>query len=203
MPESFVQVAADGAGKKLRTFERNIASGTAHDQYVLMAGVPTYYVQTASRANTTSAVTFLDIFNATGSGQVIAIKKLFVQVHYAAVTGAVNLFSVNRTTTVGTGGTVITPRSADSTDPALSANITARHAATGGATTSFTWMTVPLTAEETQPGSAFSWAYNICAEGNETKDIHCREGEGISVTLAAQTASSGTYSMLAVIGLLA
>ena len=200
MADSFVQVAPDSTGKRLRTYERDAGGGVmVHDQYVIMGGLPTYYLQTASRANSTSAATFIDIFNAVGSGKVVIIKKLFVQVHYAAVTGAANLWSVNRTTSVGTGGTPLTGRTADSADGNLPAQVTARHLPTGGAAQAFTWFTVPLTAEETQAGSQMIWAFNLCAEGNETRDLHCREGEGISVTLAAQTASSGTYSLLAVI----
>ena len=202
MPESFVQVAADGAGKRFRTFERTISPGvTAHDQMVLIAGLPTYYIQTPYRANTTTAANFLDIFNgaAAGSNISVVIKKLFIQPYAgAAVTGVSNVFTVNKTTSVGTGGTAIVPRSMDSTDPAIPATVTSRHLYTGGAAVDHVIMNVPLTTEETT-AAAYFVGMNAFAEGNETRDLHLNPGEGMSVTLAAQTATTSGYSILAVI----
>lgn len=79
----------------------------------------------------------MDLFNATGSGKIIRILEVFIyQRNSAAVTGIRVPVELKRTSTVGTGGTAISAGNFDSSDAALPAQMTARTAATGGATAS-------------------------------------------------------------------
>jgi hypothetical protein len=197
MPESFVQVAPDSTGKRLRTLTRTVGGVEVHDQFVVMAGTPTYYFQTPASAVAQNRV-YIDIFNAAGSPNIFYVRKVFIQLHYAAVTGVANVFEIRRTSTVGTGGTAMTPVKADTTDANLPAQLTARSASTGGATSAAVMCFVPLTAEETSTVGATSWAINAMPEGNETKDMNLNPGEGLSVVHTSNT-TVGTYSVFVVL----
>jgi hypothetical protein len=200
MAESYVQVATDGTGKRLRTSERTIEGNLVHAQFVILAGMPTYYFQTASSAAAISKIYF-DLFNASGSGVVLKVRKLFIQQHWAVMSpGIIINWAIDKTSTVGTGGTVLTGRATDSADPALPAQVTARGIPTGGATVVHNWCTIPLSSEETDIGSRPAWMTNALPEGNETQDVTLREGEGIKVTQTAATSSSaGTWSVFCVV----
>lgn len=200
MAEGFVQVAADGAGKRLRTNTRTVGGQEVHEQFVLLSGLPTHYFQTAASAVAQNRV-YLDMFNATGSPNVIVVKKIFIQLHYAAVTGVANIFEIRKTSAIGTGGTVMTGVKADTTDANLPSQFTVRHLATGGATSAGVLCMIPLTAEETSVVGVDSWSTNALAEGNETKDINLNPGEGLSVVHTSNT-TVGTYSVLAVVAVM-
>lgn len=89
---------------------------------------------------------YFDLFNATGSGSTLRVRSVFAFVDSdTAVTGTLGVeLNLTRTSAVGTGGTANTTEGTSLTaltisklDPAmaaLSANITARSAPTGGAT---------------------------------------------------------------------
>jgi hypothetical protein len=82
----------------------------------------------------------------------------------------------------------------------LPAQVTARSIPTGGSTSAFIYASIPLSGEETDPGPGFAWGINALAEGNETKDIVLREGEGLRVTKSSgAVTTSGNYSVLAVV----
>lgn len=202
MPESFVQVAPDSTGKKLRTYQKVVEGQTVEEQYVIQAGFPTFYFQSADNALAGSATNHLfDIFNASGSGLVLKVRKLFLQNTYSVQTGVAAVFSVERTSTVGTGGAVITGVRSDTADAALPAQVTARSNSTAGATGAGQLARLGmLIGEETDIVSRWSWATNILAEGNETKDVTLRAGEGLKVVkTTGAAATSGTWSILAVV----
>ena len=145
--------------------------------------------------------TLVDIFNAAGSGVTLKIRKLFFQQVFVAQTGSTVSFNLDKTSAAGTGGTAVTPRSADSTDPALPAQVTARTTPTGGATTAWTWTTVgTLFGEETDIPSRAAWGINALIEGNELKEVTLNEGEGFAVkkTVGAVN-TSGTWQLLLVL----
>lgn len=199
MPESFLWLPPDSTGKKLRTYEKVVGANTVHEQYVILAGFPTYYYLSASSA-AVGPVIHLDLFNAVGSGVILKVRKLFLQVTYVAQVGTAATFTIDRTSAVGTGGTIITGQKADSTDANLPASVTARSIPTGGATSAFTWAGLDLTGEETDVGSRAAWGINCLAEGNETKDITLNEGEGIKVTkTVGAVTTSGSWRVLAVV----
>lgn len=201
MPESFVQVAPDSTGKKLRTYQKVVGANTVEEQYVILAGFPTYYFQTATNALVGSATNFhFDIFNASGSGLVLKVRKLFLQQTFVAQTGVAATFDIRRTSAVGTGGTTLTGVKADTLDANLPAQVTARGNATGGNTAAGVLCSIPMSGEETDIGGRGSMFFNMLAEGNETKDVTLREGEGLAVLKSAGVVTtSGTWSVLAVI----
>ena len=199
MPDSYIQVAPDSTGKKLRTFQRVVDGQTVEMQYILQGGYPTFWLSTPSNA-LVAPTTLIDIFNAAGSGVSLKIRKLFFQQVYVATTGTNVSFDIVKTSAVGTGGTAVVPRSADSTDPALPAGVTARAVPTGGATNNFVYTTVgTLFGEETDIPSRAAWGINALAEGNELKELTLNEGEGFAVkkTVGAVT-TSGTWQLLVV-----
>lgn len=201
MGESYVQVAPDSTGKKLRTYQKVVDSQTVEEQYVILAGFPTYYFQTAVNAAVGSATNFhFDIFNASGSSVILKVRKLFLQQSFVAQTGVAATFNINRTSAVGTGGATLTAVKADTADPNLPAQVTARGNGTGGNTSAGTLCTLGMSGEETDIGGRGSMFYNLLAEGNETKDVTLRAGEGLAVVkTAGVVTTSGSWSVLAVI----
>lgn len=124
----------------------------------------------------------IDLFNAAGSGVDVKLRKLFLHHNGATVVGVPHLFDVIHTTTVGTGGTVITGRAQDSADAALlPAQVTCRLSATGGAAESFVRFGVAVHCEETFPATGIAPMINWLAEGDDIGDIVLHEGQGVLV----------------------
>lgn len=82
-----------------------------------------------------AAVKFFDLFNTSTSTVNLIVDKVVPIVDGSvAVTGAVTVnMQLQRTTSVGTGGTAVTPGKHDTTTPNLPANVTCRRTPTGGA----------------------------------------------------------------------
>lgn len=196
MPDGFVQVPPDGAGKKFHTRDRG---ALGHDQYMAIAGGESWCVYA-------DAVAFaqnkhhLTIFNATGSGKVVRVKKLFAyNLQTAAIAGVIVRFDIKRVT-AASAGTTIAPVTMDSSNTALPAGVTAR---TNGTVTEgalfYPWLTQNDEELATQPFSkaAFQQSVNILPEGNEIQEHVCREGEGLTVKQIT-AATVGSYGWLAV-----
>jgi len=196
MPDGFIQLPPDGTGKKLRTRDRG-ASG--HDQYVTIAGGESWcaYADAVAFAQNKQHLT---LFNASGSGRVLRVKKLFAyNLQTVAVTGVVVRFDVKKVT-ASSGGTALTMQPMDSLNAALPAQVSAR---TGATVTEgplfYPWVTQNDEELATQPFSkaAFQQSINILPEGNEIQEHVCREGEGLTVKQITST-TAGSYGWLMV-----
>lgn len=152
----------------------------AHSSGHLYGTLPTYTWWRPHAAGAQNQRT-IDIFNASGSGVKVKLRKLFVHHNGAAVTGVNHQFDVIHTTAVGTGGTAITGRLQDSTNAAIPAQVTVRSSATGGATESFVRFGLVIDTEETRPGTMYAPAINWLPEGEDIGDIVLNEGEGLLV----------------------
>lgn len=96
--------------------------------------LPTY--SWVSNSAATANKKMIDLFNAAGSGKVINITRITAYARpTGTVSGTVIPLEISRTSTVGTGGTTITADKYDTSDSDVPAQITARDAPTGGATT--------------------------------------------------------------------
>jgi hypothetical protein len=137
MPESYVQVAADGAGKKLRTRQRTVGANTIEEQYVIASpseAVPVNRVwlstlKVPSRQIAAAATQpVLAIWNGiTAGGNSVSIRRLSVEIDaigaYATTAPTLRLF---RTTAAPTGGTVITPVGQYLADTTFSTSVAVR-----------------------------------------------------------------------------
>jgi hypothetical protein len=90
-----------------------------------------------------------DLFNADAALLVRVMSILQIPNITTAVTGVVFDWLLERTTAVGTGGTVITPWLPDTSQTALDADVTCRSKPTGGATASTDLRNYSLSSEET------------------------------------------------------
>ena len=134
---------------------------------------------------------FLDLFNATGSGGTLRILSAYCFVdNDTAVTGTLGVeISLTRTTTIGTGGTAATADSTsltaitlakmDTANAALSANITARSAPTGGATAGALLGQRWVFTEETSAPSGIAGTLGAEFVRNEGADLIVRENSGL------------------------
>lgn len=188
-----VATHAPGDGKEYQVLM--LAGPAGH----LAGDVPTYYVQTAQQAAAANK-DFIEIFNATGSGKLMRLHKIYMQSNIATQTGVGMQFDLIRTSAVGTGGTTLTPVLVDTSKPAVPAQVTARAAPTGGATASATLMSPWLSSEETQPGVHLNWANNIIPEDNLIQPPVLRENQGIKLRQITSS-TAGSWSALAVITL--
>lgn len=205
MAEQFIQLPADGVGKKLRTLEQTINGQVVQTQYVAMGAAPTYYIW-ANDIALAGSKHWLTIANLTGSGKLVKLKKLFLQnLALAAVTGvAIRLDLFKCAAANVSAGTNITAETMDTTDPAVPAQ-TAVKIATGATVSAngarlFAYATNndEVGATNGFPTSVIQAGTNLIAEGAEVRELHLREGEG--VTLQQITASTvGLYGVLAVI----
>lgn len=163
----------------------------------ILGTIPTYSAWSGAVAAAANKV-YMHVFNASGSGKVVKIRKLFVQPSQAvnALTG--QTWRLSKTSAVGTtGNTAITIRQHDSTSDAVPAQITAAHSFTAGGTDNFTYFELALSTEETQAGVHLQPYYSILpTDGEEIEDYILREGEGLKLTNV--TGGAYTYSVLAV-----
>lgn len=199
MAEDIIQLPADSTGKKLRTRSRVIGANTIHEQAVFLASIDTW-VAYADAVSFTANKHHITLFNASGSGKTVKVRKLFaVNLQTAAVTGVVCRFDIKRAT-AASAGTTITPVSFDTTNAALPSGVTVR---TNGTVTEgsllFPWLTT--TDEETAvpalSKSTFQQMTNILIEGNEIQELTLREGEGMTVKQITST-TVGSYGWILV-----
>jgi hypothetical protein len=188
--------------------------GTKHYQTIMLAdadghiqgSAPVYLMFMQPRVLTTSATDEWDLFNASGSGKVIRVRKLFPALTQTAATAftASFVFEVRRTSTVGSGGntatfeTTSTPASGavnlsriSTLDPTLPAQVTARGVPTGGATSSHYLHNITLHAEETQPSSHQLQLVNWLVEMPGDPSYELQEGQGIKLRKTSTIASTG------------
>jgi hypothetical protein len=152
----------------------------AHSSGHIHGTIPTYSWWRTFTVGAASQRT-LDIFNASGSGKIVKLRKLFLYHDGSVQTGVPHIFSLIRTSTVGTGGTVLTGAKQDSNDAAIPAQITARMNATGGATEGVTVFGIVVDTEETRPATGIAPMINWMPEGDDVGDLVLREGEGALV----------------------
>jgi len=137
-----------------------------------------------------------EVFNATGSGKVVKLRKLFLFSNQAAITGVVHEFGFDITSAVGTGGTTITGRPHDSGNTALVAQITARHAPSGGATQNFRLYSIHINPEETISAHSIHPIINWLPEHDVMQDITLRENEGFRlIQITNNTAATWICTM--------
>lgn len=182
MAETFIQLAPDSTGKKLRTRDKVIAGSTVHEQAVFQSALPTFYALADAVAFAANKH-HVAIMNAAGSGKLVAIRKLYhINLALTAVTGAAIRFDVKKATAVS-AGTAITPQSCDS-DNVLPAGITVATGATvteGALLYPVTTQNDELTAANTAIANYLMQATNLQPEGSEIKEFRLRPGEGFTV----------------------
>lgn len=200
MPESYIQVPPNSTGSKVRTRSRVIGANTVHEQAVYQAALPTYYAL-ADAVTCAQNKQVISILNDTGSGKVVALKKLFIiNTQLSTVTGVALRSDVKRAT-AHSGGTVVTPASADSANPAIPAQITVRTAATS-VTESTLLFPLTYTNDEVGATQAFPTAQlmaglNWFPEGAEVQEVRLREGEGLTIKQITNS-SVGQFAWLIV-----
>lgn len=199
MAESFIQLPADGAGKKLRTRQRVVGANTVQEQYVTQAADPTYYVWVPPMALAANKY-FLAVLN-TGAGTVVKVKKLFlINAALTAVTGVGVQFDIRRISSI-TAGTAVTPNPADTNDGAI-ANFTCVHSPTAvtAGVLLYSWYgnNDEVGATNAFPTATIQSLISLQPEGAEIKELNLNNGEGMCVQLITST-TVGSYGVLAVL----
>lgn len=159
----------------------------------------TWIVQGANSANVAAARTsHFDLFNDTGSGVTLEVWGIYIIPTLTAVSGVGLTWEIIRTSAVGTGGTTLTPRPAETTNTALPAGVTARLKPTGGATTNYILLSPNSSSEETNPYAGMASQLNHLAGlvgssmGGPTQPLVIRENEGIKVDQTTNSAVGST-----------
>lgn len=200
MPESYTQVPPNSTGNKMRTRSRVVGADTVHEQAVFNGALPTYYALADAVAFAANKH-MISIHNATGSGKMVVLKKLFlINNQIATATGVMLRQELKRFTAAPTGGTAITPVACDTTNPTLPAGVTCKT----GATVTDVTLLFPMTfnndevgATQAFPSTALQAGINWLPEGQEVQEVRLREGEGITVKNITNT-TVGSFAYLIV-----
>lgn len=200
-----LQVTPGGTGPLVAT---QLINGKEY-QVVVLAGdnghlagsLPTYsYIVPSTPVGANKL--FLDLFNATGSGKIIRVTSVRPIIDTdVAVVGVVGIrLLLFRTSSVGTGGTASAYKSAtadvaggtitpqDTGNPALPAQITARHLPTGGATASEWLRGMYVMGEEASTSMAYMFQGQVNMldlDSDMAQLLTLREGEGIRLQQGA------------------
>ncbi len=153
MPDSFIQLPSDGAGKKLRSFDRGTPG---HDQYVIPVDprIVTFEGRGASfrmpgRAGTTGQK-IAALHNATGSTVLVNVNRIMVDLAMTAakaVTVLPPIIRIHRFTAVPTGGTAM-PKVPLDTALTSNASVTAWQDASADGTSSASALAVTIPASQ-------------------------------------------------------
>jgi len=170
------------------------------EQYVIGSALPTY-IATADAVAFAASKHLIGLFNGVGSGCVLRLKQvLAVNLQTGGVTGAAYRVNLQRTT-AQSAGTAVVPRSMDSADPAIPAQVLCAT----GATITAGALLIPrvMTTEERQGGAsidvigAIQDMNNLIPAGPEQKELVLREGEGFSVQQSGgSTVGSFAWSLV-------
>lgn len=178
---------------------------TADDDGHIHGSAEAWSVYLGPRATTTTAIDYVEIFNASGSGKLIRLRGIYAIIINTAASALTTsyTFDVFRTSAVGTGGTAAAASATkpaagaatiypwDTSNTALPAQITARALATGGATASQFLFDMSLYAEETQPTTMIGASFNWLPEMPRAQAYMIREGQGVKIRQLTATASTG------------
>lgn len=155
----------------------------------------------------TSAKCMLKVFNASGSGVVLRVYRVWVLNNQTAnVTGVIPIVQLVRTSTVGTGGTVITPIKHDTSSSALPAQVTAMSGDTSIGTIDATFRRSIFSSDEPAVGTmtidelesivplSVFWDTGYIDTGVEP--ITLREGYGVMVYCAGIASAAGNVDVI-------
>lgn len=130
-----------------------------------------------------------ELFNAQANS--VRVRGVWIIPTMTSITGHQLGYNINRLSAVGTGGTTVTPRSMDPAAPALSASITARFGATGGATSSYTYFSQYNWNEETSAPIGMLPLINLLPVfGDRVAEIVLPNGSGIQVKIGQLTGTA-------------
>lgn len=206
MPESFVGLPADSTGKKMRTRQRTIGANTVEEPFQILTSdrVSTAKVALSTFRIPGQAVTPHNLFSlenlaANPATFLVGVRRLTIQMVATAASVALVNYRMWRTTTVPTGGTVMTKTSRDSAD-ALNANVNARMAVSADAVATAITYALPATNpmwQQSQPVMLTSGVY--AAEDNSLAPVVFQDDPlvirpGQSILVAATTASVASAS---------
>lgn len=166
----------------------------------LVGDIPTYSAFTSPTGGSTNKH-FMHLWNGAGSGKILKIKKVFIQMQYSgtAVTGAPQTWRIAQTSSAGSNATALTIRPHDAGNPAVPSQITASHTHGTFPTQAFTYFDIPIFTEETSHQWGFNAYFNILpTDGDRVTDYVINEGQGLLVQLAQSSPLTFNYSVLAV-----
>ncbi len=183
--------------------------GSNEYQVVMVAGVDghilksknVYIYNIAEQVHVAAASTIhWDLFNADSTLLVRVISVRQRPSIVTAVTGVAFNWTFQRTTAVGTGGSAQTAVLADTTQGALSANITCRSKPTGGATAGNLIESYAIHSEETNvgviaiacQGGRELVPLGISTFGNDERGLILRQNQGLSCTQTTNSAAGNT-----------
>lgn len=206
MPESFIGLPADSTGKKVHTRQRVIGANTVEEQWFLPGSerVSTAKIAVSTFRTPGLAVTPHNLFTlenlaANPATFLVGVRRLTIQMVATAATAALTTYRMWRTTTVPTGGTVMTKTSRDSAD-ALNANVNARMAVSADAVATAITYALPATNpmwQQSQPVMLTSGVWN--GDDNSLIPVIFQDDPlvirpGQSILIAATTASVASAS---------
>lgn len=119
----------EGSGKKLHTFDRVVGANTVHDEIVVVGAPYLAAYSVVANALTIAGNDKLLVLFA-GASEKLRVYRIRVQQAAIASAGDLLVFGISRTTSAGTGGTVLTPHPHETTDAASASAISKP---TGGA----------------------------------------------------------------------
>lgn len=195
---------AAGAGVvEYRTRERSVSGSTVVEQYLLREDERVASFKGSATTFRTPGVTgsgqnFMTIFNASGSGVLVGVRRLTVQVDYITNSLTTRFFRAITLTTAPTGGVVLGKVAADTTFSS-NASVTLR----GGSSADGTASAITATGIN-RMGSAghthFAAAtdlqqsrisdINLMNDGARNDPFILREGEGLVVQLSDASSTS-------------
>jgi len=180
------------AGKEYQVFIEAGPSGHLRDS------LDTFFVWTGPQAFAANKH-FLSLLNASGSGRIVKVRKLFlINLQLAAISGVSVQFDVRRAS-AHSGGTLLTPETFDTANAALPAQITARAGATvttGGLLFSHATNNDEVGLTNAFPTPQIQAMMNLMMEHPSMQDLVLREGQGFTVQNVTST-TVGSYGVLA------
>lgn len=201
---------AAGAGvMEFRVRERMVGGVTVAEQYLLEQNerVASWKgcVSTPRMLPTaTAALNFASLYNAVGSGVLVAVRRVTVQVDYTTNSATVRVPTINRVTAAPTGGAILTPVAFDTTQT-QNANVVFRGAAASDGTFSAITATLVGGFAWRRPHMHFPGAaaaeqvrmddITIVPEVSSKDPAYLREGEGFVVHLP-DTASASEHLII-------
>ncbi len=155
----------------------------------------------------TSAKCMLKVFNASGSGVVLRVYRVWVLNNQTvAVTGVVPVMQLIRINTVGTGGTTVTPIKHDTNSTALPAQVTSSYADTSIGTTDVTFRRATFSSDEASAGAMTTDEIETLVPLNlfwdsgyadsAVEPIVLREGYGIMVQTPGIASAAGNVDII-------